>query len=32
MGSKEIWNLEYRCGFAFIGITGKNASANERRG
>ena len=24
MGSKEIWNLEYRHGFAFIGIHGKN--------
>ena len=21
MGSKEIWKLEYRCGFAFIGIS-----------
>ena len=22
MGSQEIWNLKYRCGFAFIGVVG----------
>ena len=30
MGSKHIWNLQYREPFAFIGITGK-ISANEKR-
>lgn len=23
MGSREIWNLKYRCGFAFVGIMGR---------
>lgn len=35
MGSKEIWNLDYRQGFAFIGITGrkefKEVRAFERK-
>ena len=31
MGSKEIWNLEYRCGFVFIGASGQLINANERR-
>lgn len=30
LGSKEIRNLEYRCGFALIGITGQKA-VHERR-
>lgn len=24
MGSKEIWNLGYRDGFSFVGISGQN--------
>ena len=34
MGSQEIWNLEYRQGFAFIGIIGKTREErklNEKR-
>ena len=31
MGSEEIWNLEYRHGFVFIGIMGKEDQANEKR-
>ena len=33
MGSHEIWNLEYRQGFAFIGTYGKleEISPNEAR-
>ena len=30
MGSSEIWKLGYRCGFAFIGVYGKQ-EANEQR-
>ena len=30
MGSKEIWNLGYRQGFAFIGISGRE-EVNEKR-
>lgn len=30
MGSKEIWNVEYRQGFSFIGILGRN-KVNEKR-
>ena len=30
MGSKEIMNLGYRCGFAFIGLSGEK-SVNESR-
>lgn len=30
LGSKEIWNLEYRQGFAFVGLSGK-VEANEKR-
>lgn len=30
MGSTEIWDLGYRCGFAFIGIFGIK-EAHERR-
>ena len=31
MGSKEISQLGYRDPFAFIGVKGQNASANEKR-
>ena len=31
MGSKEIENLRYRQGFAFIGIRGRPGSALEQR-
>ena len=31
MGSKEIWELEYRHSFAFIGTAGQFA-AHEKRG
>lgn len=31
MGSEEIWNLGYRCGFSFIGISGRR-QAMEKRG
>lgn len=30
MGSKEIWNVQYRQGFTFIGLSGKN-EAHEKR-
>ena len=30
MGSKEIWNLQFRQGFAFIGITGRTDSVEKR--
>lgn len=30
MGSKEIWNLEYRQGFCFIGISGQTACFEKR--
>ena len=30
MGSEEIWNLEFRHGFAFIGVIGKS-HPNEKR-
>lgn len=30
MGSKEIWKLRYRQGFAFIGTTGKSKPNEER--
>ena len=30
MGSKEIWNLKYRQGFAFIGTTGKSGCIEKR--
>ena len=30
MGSKEIWKLEYRQGFVFIGITGKYTALEKR--
>ena len=30
MGSREIWNLKYRQGFAFVGMKGKQ-KANENR-
>ena len=30
MGSKEIWNLEYRCSYAFIGISGKQKAIEQR--
>ena len=29
MGSKEIWKLTYRNGFAFIGVSGRN-ECNEK--
>ena len=32
MGSKEIWNLEYRQGFAFIGTTDQETACSEQRG
>ena len=30
MGSSEIWNLGYREGFSFIGITGKESTVEQR--
>ena len=30
MGSKEVWNLEYRHGFAFIGVSGRNEASEIR--
>ena len=30
MGSKDIRNLKYRCGFAFIGISGSKTDAQEK--
>lgn len=32
MGSKEIWNLEYRHAFAFIGQIGTINGSHEKRG
>lgn len=32
MGSKDVWSLEYRQGFAFIGVQGNEALVNEKRG
>ena len=32
MGSKEIFNLAYREAFAFIGVMGRLANPNEKRG
>ena len=32
MGSKEIWNLEYRDSFSFIAKNGEKDSVNEKRG
>lgn len=29
LGSKDIWNLRYRCAFAFVGISGQS-DAHER--
>ena len=31
MGSEEIWNLEYRQGFAFIGVKGEILGCHEKR-
>ena len=30
MGSKLVWDLKYRQGFAFIGIYGTMDNANEK--
>ena len=30
MGSKEIWNLAYRQGYAFIGISGRKDGQDKR--
>ena len=30
MGSREIWNLEYRCGFSFIGVVGRQEATEKR--
>ena len=30
MGSKEIWKLEYRCGFAFVGVIGRKEASESR--
>lgn len=30
MGSNEIWNLGYRCGFVFIGKLGKKDAVEKR--
>ena len=30
MGSKEIWKVKYRCGFAFIGIIGQKTCTEKR--
>lgn len=32
MGSNEIWNLQYRQAFAFVGMTGGMRGPNEKRG
>ena len=31
LGSREIWKLEFRHGFAFIGVFGDIEKANEKR-
>ena len=31
MGSKEIWNLEYRESFAFVGTRGKLQKYQEQK-
>ena len=31
MGSTDIWKVKYRCGFAFIGLTGKKGEPKEDR-
>ena len=30
MGSSEIWDLTYRAGFAFVGISGKRVPTEKR--
>lgn len=30
MGSKEIWNLGYRCAFAFVGVSGRKDPSESR--
>ena len=32
LGSQEIYNLEYRQSFVFIGITGQKENCQEKRG
>lgn len=32
MGSKEIWNLFYRQGFAFVGVKGRKECVEARAG
>ena len=29
MGSKNIWKLGYRCGFAFIGVIGQKSAIEQ---
>lgn len=31
MGSKDIWKIKYRTGFAFIGVTGRKSDIKEGR-
>ena len=31
MGSEEVWKLEYRDGFAFVGVCGMGAEVREKR-
>lgn len=31
MGSTEIWKLEYKCGFTFVGVMGCKNEAHEMR-
>lgn len=30
MGSSEVWNLEYRQGFAFVGVSGRFQAAEKK--
>lgn len=30
MGSKDVWELEYQCAFAFVGLIGKKEEASEK--
>ena len=30
MGSKEIWKVDYRCGFVFIGLIGQKQVVEKR--
>ena len=30
MGSKEIWNVKYRDGYAFVGVSGRSVARDKR--